>query len=68
MASHTSFGRGPPPKEYEDFQVELFTSIASLYILEGKDGKYLMFPCADDPALEKHFGKGSLSGRFKRCT
>lgn len=67
MASHTSFGRGPPPKEFADFQVELFTSIASLYVMEGKDGKYLVFPYKDDPTLEKHFGKGSLSGRFKRC-
>jgi hypothetical protein len=67
MATSTSFGSGPPPKGYEDFQVELFSSIASLYVMEGEDGKYLVFPNSEDPALEKHFGKGSLSGRFKRC-
>lgn len=67
MATSTSFGRGPPPKGYEDFEVELFSSIASLYVMKGEDGKYLVFPNPGDPALEKHFGKGSLLGRFKRC-
>ena len=68
MAAHSTFGRGPPPKEYADFQVELMTSITSLYVMEGKDGKYLVFPNLEYDGLEKHFGKGSLSGRFRRCS
>jgi len=65
MASHTSFGRNPPPKGYEDYQVELFSSVGNLYVMEGKAGKYVVFP--ERAALEKHFGKGSLAGRFLRC-
>lgn len=69
MATATTFGRGPPPPEYADFQVELMTSITSLYVMEGKGEVYLVFAelqYATD--LEKHFGKGTLSGRFKRCS
>lgn len=65
MASHSSFGKGPPPKGYEDFQVELFSSAGNLYVMQGKAGKYVVFP--ERAELEKHFGKGSLAGRFKRC-
>ena len=69
MATGTTFGRGPPPPEYADFLVELMTSIASLYVMEGKDGRYLVFPELEyATGLEKHFGKGTLSGRFKRCS
>jgi len=69
MATATTFGRGPPPPEYADFQVELMTSIASIYVMEGKDGRYLVFPELEyATGLEKHFGKGALSGRFKRCS
>jgi hypothetical protein len=69
MATGTTFGRGPPPPEYADFQVELMTSIASLYVMEGKDGRYLVFPELEYATdLEKHFGKGTLAGRFKRCS
>ena len=69
MATATTFGRGPPPPEYADFQVELMTSIASLYVMEGKEGRYLVFPELEYATnLEKHFGKGALSGHFKRCS
>ena len=69
MATGTTFGNGPPPPEYADFQVELMTSITSLYVMEDKEGPYLVFAelqYATD--LEKQFGKGTLAGRFKRCS
>ena len=69
MATSTTFGRGPPPPEYADFLVELMTDIASLYVMEGKDGRYLVFPELEYATdLQKHFGKGTLAGRFKRCS
>jgi hypothetical protein len=68
-ATGTTWGRGPPPPEYADFQGELMTTIASLYVMEGKDGRYLVFPELEYATdLQKHFGKGTLSGRFKRCS
>jgi hypothetical protein len=66
MATSTTFGRGPPPPEYADFQVELITSTIGLYVMEGKEGAYLVLQ--DATHLEKQFGKGTLSGRFKRCS
>lgn len=69
MATATTFGRGPPPPEYADFQVELMTSITSLYVMEGKEGVYLVFAELQYAThLEKQFGKDTLSGRFKRCS
>lgn len=65
MASFSSFGRAGPPKGYEDYQFELFSGVANVYVMQGKGGKYLIFP--ERPALEKHFGRNSLAGRFKRC-
>jgi hypothetical protein len=41
------------------------TSITSLYVMEGKEGVYLVLE--DATHLEKQFGKDTLSGRFKRC-
>jgi hypothetical protein len=68
-ATGTTFGRGPPPPEYADFQVELMTSITSLYVMEGKEGVYLVLAELEYAThLEKQFGKGTLSGRFKRCS
>ena len=67
-ATGTTFGRGPPPPEYADFQEELMTSITSLYVMEGKVGVYLVFAELQYAThLEKQFGKDTLSGRFKRC-
>jgi hypothetical protein len=70
MATSTTFGRGPPPPEYADFQVELITSTIGLYVMEGKDGRYLVFAELQYATtdLEKQFGKGTLAGRFKRCS
>jgi hypothetical protein len=69
MATSTTFGRGPPPPEYADFLVELMTEIGSLYVMEGKDGRYLVFAELQYATnLEKQFGKGTLAGRFKRCS
>jgi len=65
MASASSFGRAGPPKGFEDFHLELFSGVGNLYVMKGKAGTYVLFP--ERQALEKHFGKGSLAGRFKRC-
>ena len=71
---------GAPPPEYADFHTELSTDIAILYVMEGKDGRYLVFADFQYPTsraepgsifaanLEKQFGKGTLAGRFKRCS
>lgn len=65
MAAASSFGKAGPPKGYEDFHLELFSGVGNLYVMKGKAGTYVVFP--ERAELEKHFGKGSLAGRFKRC-